>query len=111
MANLYICFGRAQGDPPVMVARSQRSAVLQLTPTGQPQPAATPVQVTSTMMAVDIDTAIDCYTEVDCWVDIGPNPNAGLPGTAGNITSFFMARGERVRKAIDKGDKVSAIAV
>jgi hypothetical protein len=108
MPNLYITFGPAIGNPQLMIASSQRSAVMQIAPTGQPQPALPPVM--STLTAQDSDMVIDLYTDCDCWVDIGPDPKAGIPGTAGRISSFFMGRGERVRKRIDSGDKVSAVA-
>jgi hypothetical protein len=108
MPNLYITFGRATGNPPLMVASTQRSAVMQIGPTGQPQPVLPPVM--STLTAQDIDTAVDLYTDSDCWVDIGPDAKAGTPGSEGRISSFFMGRGERVRKRIDSGDKVSAVA-
>jgi hypothetical protein len=107
MPNLYITFAPAIGNPQLMIASSQRSAVMSI---GPPQPRAAPPPVTSILTAQDSDMVIELYTDSDCWVDIGPDAKAGMPGAEGRISSFFMGRGERVRKRIDSGDKVSAVA-
>jgi hypothetical protein len=103
MPTLYITVGRVTEKTQLMIAASQRSVVLDIT-MGQPR------SVSAVLAKDDLRTGIELYTDANCWVDIGPNANAGAPGTDGNVSSFFMGRTERVRKHIDKGDKVSAVA-
>jgi len=99
MANLYVTFGRAIGSPPLMIASNARSAKLAIG--GSP--------ALTTIAADRIHTAVDLYAEAACWVDVGQNPAAADPGTAGGI-SFYMGQGERMQKVCDHGDKVSVVA-
>lgn len=103
MANLYVTFGRAIGNPPLMIAATQRSATLFIA-------VGSTDSVVTTLAADDKHNAVDLKAEADCWVDIGPDADAGEPGVDGSDTSFFMAEGERIQKIVDEHDKVSVVA-
>ena len=104
MADLVVTFGRIAG--PVMRGRDCRSERIAIAAGTDP----TIGQMVCDPGDNEGENVADLLAEAACWVEIGPDSFAHDPLNT-TTTSFKMASGERLQKAIQKGDKVSVVAV
>lgn len=100
MSNLVVTFGRALGNPPIMMGRSCRTESVLIGSGGE----------LSDMVCDPSDNhgenACELLAEADCWVCIGAAPTAAAPGSD-PTDSFKMLTGERVNRTLVKGDRVA----
>lgn len=101
MAKLWVTFGRARSNPPLMDG-SGRTEGLDI----GSETSTTMIAGTAGLRGED---ACELVAEADCFVSIGDDPEAEVPAGPGS-SSFPMKSGERLNRGLKAGDKISVIA-